>query len=288
MNGFSQILVPVDYSAPSSAALRLAADIARAFEGRLIALHLIPIEIYAFADYPLVAPETVRIDEERARLETHVRAILGDGAPAFEVEVGWGSPFLQIVDCAIDRRADLIVIGTHGRTGLKHALLGSVAEKTVRLAPCPVLTVRDGAALPARLPTVERAAGRRVAARGTVGELMGPEAIVVRSTETLDVASSRMLEAGVRHLPVVEGNRLVGMLSDRDLQPHGGYLAKTRVDAAMTPNPATVTPDVATAEAARRMLDRRVRALPVVDGERVIGIVTSTDILEDYILAARR
>jgi acetoin utilization protein AcuB len=56
----------------------------------------------------------------------------------------------------------------------------------------------------------------------------------------------------------------------------------------MTLNPATVSTDVATADAARRMLDRGVRALPVVDGERVIGIVTSTDILEDYILAARR
>jgi CBS domain-containing protein len=288
MGGFSQILVPIDYSASSSAALRLAAEIALAFKGRLIALHLVPIEIYAFADYPLVAPDGVRLEEERARLETHVRAILGDGAPAFEVQVGWGSPFIQIVDCAIERRADLIVIGTHGRTGLKHALLGSVAEKTVRLAPCPVLSVRDGAALTETLGTVERPAVRGTAAPSTVGQLVGREPIVVRSTDTLDVASARMLEAGVRHLPVVDDNRLVGMLSDRDIQPHGGYLAQTRVNAAMTLNPATVSTDVATADAARRMLDRGVRALPVVDGERVIGIVTSTDILEDYILAARR
>jgi CBS domain-containing protein/nucleotide-binding universal stress UspA family protein len=288
MSGFSQILVPIDYSAPSTAALRLAAEIAGAFQGRLIALHLLPMEVYALAEYPVVAPDGKRLEDERSRLETHVRAVLGDAAPAFEVQVGWGSPFLQIVDCAVERRADLIVIGTHGRTGLKHALLGSVAEKTVRLAPCPVLTVRASATHPGALRAVETPVPRRVAAAGTVGELMGREPIAVRSTDTLDLASKCMIDAGVRHLPVVDGSRLVGMLSDRDVQPHIGYLVQTRVNAAMTPNPTTVSPDVAIADAARQMLGRSVRALPVVDGERLVGIVTSTDILEDYILAASR
>ncbi len=288
MSGFTQILVPIDYSAPSTDALRLAATIARAFGGRLIALHLLPIEIYAFTEYPLVAPDGVRLEDERARLEKHVRTVLGDDAPAFEVDVGWGSPFLQIVERAAERGADLIVMGTHGRTGVKHAFLGSVAEKTVRLSPCPVLTVRDRATQPAALAHAERRPIRPSGAPGTVGELMVRDPVVVRSTDTLELASACMLDTEARHLPVVDDGRLVGMLSDRDIQPHIGYLTQTRVNAAMTPHPATVSPDVAVADAARQMLGRGVRALPVVDGERIVGIVTTSDILEDYIVAACR
>ena len=58
------------------------------------------------------------------------------------VEIAAGHPAEAIVRVAQERKADLIVMGTHGRTGLQHVLLGSVAEKVVRLAPCPVLTVR--------------------------------------------------------------------------------------------------------------------------------------------------
>ena len=61
----------------------------------------------------------------------------------WDVEVAVGHPADTIVRVAQERGADLIVMGTHGRTGLQHVLLGSVAEKVVRLAPCPVLTVRD-------------------------------------------------------------------------------------------------------------------------------------------------
>ncbi|HEY2388911.1 MAG TPA: universal stress protein [Candidatus Binatia bacterium] len=285
MSGFSRILVPIDYAAPSSDALRLAATIARAFGGRLLVLHLLPIEVYGYAEFPLVAPDDARLEEERTRLERHVRTVLGDHAPAFKVEIGWGSPFEQIVERAAERCADLIVMGTHGRTGVKHAFLGSVAERTVRLARCPVLTVRDSAVEPAAL-VAARGARSETPPPAMVGALMVRDPVVVQSTDTLDIANARMLEAEARHLPVVAGGRLVGILSDRDLQPHMNVLAHTRVDAVMTPNPATVSPDAALADAAREMLQRRVRALPVVDGERLVGIVTSSDILADYALAA--
>jgi CBS domain-containing protein/nucleotide-binding universal stress UspA family protein len=288
MSGFGQILVPIDYSEPSSAALELAAHIARAFKGRLLVLHLLPIEVYAVADYPVVTGDGVRVAEETQRLSQHVRDLLGPEAPAYEVEVTWGSPYLQIVDYAIERRADLIVIGTHGRTGIKHVLLGSVAEKTVRLAPCPVLTVRGPAEPVASgqegAPVTRQ---RHIAQPGEVGEMMRRNPLTIGAADTLERARIEMAKAGIRHLPVVAGERLVGMLSDRDLAAHAGHLERTKVDVAMTPEPTTVSSDVTAVAAARLMLERHVRALPVVDGERLVGILSASDILEDYIRAAR-
>lgn len=282
MSGINEILVPVDYSPPSVAALRLAGRIAEPMRAHLTVLHLLPIEVYAFADGPVVTPDDGRLEKERARLDSHVRTTLGTGSPAFDAVVGWGSPFLQIVDYAIERRADLIVLGTHGRTGVRHAVLGSVAEKTVRLAPCPVLTVHDGVAVERIFGTMPRGPSE-----AGVGSVMRRELIVVRPTDTLDLVSRRMADAGVRHLPVIEEGRLVGMVTDRDIQPFAGYLAHTRVNAVMTTNLTTVTRDVSIAAAARRMLEAGVRALPVVEGNRLVGIVTTTDVLEDYLQAAR-
>jgi len=284
MSGIKEILVPIDYAPPSVAALRLAGELAAAFRARLTVLHLVPIEVYAAGDFPIMAADDQRLDEERARLDAHVRGILGDRV-TFDTIVSWGSPFLQIVDYAIERHADLIVLGTHGRTGLRHAFLGSVAEKTVRLAPCPVLTAHDGAAL-ARILGVERRAPLP-AGQADVGSVMHREPVVVAPNDTLEVVRARLADADVRHLPVVESGRVVGMVTDRDIQPFLGHLAHTRVNAVMTPDPATVTADVSVPAAAQRMVAARVRALPVVEGERLVGIITTTDILEDYIQAAR-
>jgi CBS domain-containing protein/nucleotide-binding universal stress UspA family protein len=261
----------------------MAGEIARAFSARLLVLHLVPFEIYANGDYPLIAPDSVHLEAEQARLDAHVQAILGEHTPAIDVRASWGAPFLQIVDHAIECGADLIVIGTHGRTGLKHALLGSVAEKTVRLAPCAVLTVHEGVSIPSGS---ERATVHR-SIPGRVGRLMRQNPVVVCSTDTLETARIRMLEAECRHLPVVDGPRLVGIVADRDLQPYVGHLTHTRVNAVMSPDPTTVSVETPSAEAAQLMLDRHVRALPVLDGERLVGIVTTSDVLEEYVAAAR-
>jgi nucleotide-binding universal stress UspA family protein/CBS domain-containing protein len=281
MTAFRHILVPFDYSPPSNAALRMAGEIARAFSARLLVLHLVPIEIYGSVDSPLIAPHSISLETEQVRLESHVRATLGAPAPAFDVKASWGTPFLQIVDHAIECGADLIVMGTHGRTGLTRALLGSVAEKTVRLAPCPVLTVHEAANDPAVEGTTPDP--RRVP--GGLGHLMRQTPIVVCSTDTLETARTRMLEAECRHLPVVDGSCLVGIIADRDLQPYLGHLAHTRVNAVMSSDPTTVAIETSSSEAARTMLERRVRALPVVDGKRLVGMVTTSDILEDYVAA---
>lgn len=288
MRAFQTILVPVDYSAGSATALRSAATLARSVAGRLVVLYLLPIEVYGLGDYPIVAGDGARMSAERERLDAWVRATVGDPLPAYEVEVEWGSPYFDIVHVAAERRADLIVIGTHGRTGFRHLLLGSVAEKTVRLAPCPVLTVHaetDVEGLPAGAPKGPPTA--EPVHPGEVATRMRRAPLTIGSGEMLETARTRMAEAGIRHLPVVDGDALVGMLSDKDLGPYVGYLARTKVNTVMTAVPATITPDASIATAARLMLARRVRALPVTEGARLVGILTSTDILEEYIHAAR-
>jgi nucleotide-binding universal stress UspA family protein len=89
-----------------------------------------------------VQPTVVRDDDSEAAL-TQLQDLMASTRPgASQVEIAVGHPADTIVRVALERNADLIVMSTHGRTGLQHALLGSVAEKVVRLAPCAVMTVK--------------------------------------------------------------------------------------------------------------------------------------------------
>jgi nucleotide-binding universal stress UspA family protein len=145
---FNEILFPTDFSPASEAAGRLARAMALQARGRLHVLHVVP----PVTDPSLFAEHLTRLAKslgEGIRVET---ALLS----------GWAGR--NIVDYARDKRIDLIVLGTHGRTGLSHAILGSVAETVVRLAPCPVLTVpAAGAEAPAAgaIPAAAAAAGPR-------------------------------------------------------------------------------------------------------------------------------
>jgi acetoin utilization protein AcuB len=116
---------------------------------------------------------------------------------------------------------------------------------------------------------------------------MSASLVTIGPDDNLETARHRMAVASIRHLPVVGAGRLVGILSDIDLPAHSGRLADTPVHVAMTPDPITIAADAMIDAAARLMLARRVRALPVVDGERLVGILSATDILEDYIRAYR-
>jgi nucleotide-binding universal stress UspA family protein len=137
------ILHPTDFSKNSRVALDWALTWAQQFGARLIVLHVVP----EFAAVYQLAPEEVE------RLSTHMQQIAEaevrrlwqerGGAVDYELVVTIGAPAQEIVRVATERQVDLVVIGTHGRTGLAHALLGSVADQVVRLAPCPVLTVRS-------------------------------------------------------------------------------------------------------------------------------------------------
>jgi CBS domain-containing protein len=289
---FANILVPIDYEAPADAALRVAGRLARASKGRLLVAHTLPLPVYTMTEFPISPIDGQWIAEETTRLRQHVRAVLeADGeVPAFEVDVVVDTAVLRIIQLAAERRVDVIVMGTHGRRGLRHFLLGSVAEKVVRLAPCPVLTVHAGREPHlGALAAEAHAAGHPAQAGGPgeVGELMRRSPVTIAPGALLEEASALMARHRIRHLPVVEDGKLVGMLSSTDLGPHVGQLGRTKVNAAMTSNPVCVGTGVDAGTAARLMLERQLRALPVVDGEKVVGVLSATDIVEEYARAAR-
>jgi CBS domain-containing protein len=113
----------------------------------------------------------------------------------------------------------------------------------------------------------------------SVGDLMHRDPVTITPLDTLSNAQALMQHADVRQLPVVDNGALVGMLSDRDLHAHSGYLERTKVDAAMTERLLTVGPTDAAADAARLLLDQKINALPVVDAGRLVGIVSRSDLL---------
>ena len=140
---FRRILVPVDFSETSERALDVACDLARAVDGRVELLHVCPVDprVYPFG---WIVTEGVERDiqaaAEKALEEWRQRAADRGVDTTATVLLGIASETISSV--AHDHEADLIVMGTRGRTGLEHVVLGSVAERTLRLAPCPVLTVR--------------------------------------------------------------------------------------------------------------------------------------------------
>ena len=143
---FRRVLVPYDFSAPARRALRTAAGLAARTRGRLTVLHVLapyPVTGLTPAEgLPYIAPEDLAVPA-RERLENDVRKTLGRRATAVRCRVVVGDPAQEIV--VASRAADSIVMATEGRTGLEHLLIGSVAEKVVRHAPRPVLTIRAGA-----------------------------------------------------------------------------------------------------------------------------------------------
>lgn len=161
----THVLVPTDFSAVAEHALHYAIEEATVHGAQMTLRHVMPSHTHTQVYYVSGAPG-VRMDMDLAlggplpgprppipttvRYDPHeaVRTRLHDLIPpalaeACDVAVAQGDPAEAIVRMVLVHHADLIVMGTHGRTGLQHALLGSVAEKVVRLAPCPVLTVKD-------------------------------------------------------------------------------------------------------------------------------------------------
>jgi nucleotide-binding universal stress UspA family protein len=144
MTRFRSVLVPTDFSDCSEAALRVALDLAAALGAKLRLLHVYPAPSLLFDPYGIQPAEPVLLEAPKAareRLEREIEAASARGVET-DGEVREGAPAPQILEEAREWKPDLIVMGTHGHTGLEHVLLGSVAERIVRLAPCPVLTVR--------------------------------------------------------------------------------------------------------------------------------------------------
>ncbi|PYR46782.1 MAG: universal stress protein [Acidobacteria bacterium] len=143
MIALKYILVPTDFSETSDVAVRYGVALARAFKAKLDLLHVIHEGFAAELAVPTLPlglldgmqndarDRLAKILTEHEQKELRSESVLRQGAPD-----------LQIVGFARERDVDLIVMGTHGRSGVAHILMGGVAEKVVRKAPCPVLTVR--------------------------------------------------------------------------------------------------------------------------------------------------
>ncbi len=139
------LLVPVDFSACSDKAVEYARAFAEQFGAELMLLHVVEPVVYP----ETYAPTTDGGDElnrhllssAENRLTRQSESLRGSGLNVRTL-ARVGRPFVEISELAREAGVDLIILGTHGYTGLKHVLLGSTAERVVRHAPCPVLTVR--------------------------------------------------------------------------------------------------------------------------------------------------
>jgi nucleotide-binding universal stress UspA family protein len=139
------VLVPIDFSPYAGQALDYAIALAQKLQARITLLHVIQPQLIVGADIG-AWPSPSFIEE----LETAImgdmegyRARVTDAGLEGEIVVVHGVPFQEILNTAKARQVDLIIMGTHGRTGLPHILLGSVAERVARMAPCPVLVARQ-------------------------------------------------------------------------------------------------------------------------------------------------
>jgi glycine betaine transporter len=145
MRQYKRILCPVDFSSYSKAALEEAASLAKAMGSELCLVHAYQNPAYVLPMSGYVGPTADMIGKIRQQLAEELEGLAagprGQGIKT-ETLVVEGVPFQCIVDHANEWKANLIVMGTHGRTGLSHALTGSVAERVVRHSHCPVLITR--------------------------------------------------------------------------------------------------------------------------------------------------
>ena len=145
------IVVPIDFSPSADDAKEWAIDLARRYGASLIVAHVVPPVAWPSSpDGMMLTPADLAAttrSELNASLAKTCAAIEAAGVPAWPVLVD-GNPAAEIAALARRSEAHLVVMGTHGRTGVSHAFLGSVAEKVLRTAPCPVLTVRMRKAAP--------------------------------------------------------------------------------------------------------------------------------------------
>jgi nucleotide-binding universal stress UspA family protein len=140
------ILVPTDFSQASELAVHAAAIVARQNGARVTLLHVLGLPMLYDEDLEQARPEARELEAAvHDHLDRVVEKLLGDLPDVKTALLRDRSPAEAICQWALEQDVDLIVVATHGRTGLTHFLIGSVAERVVRHAPCPVLTMRSRA-----------------------------------------------------------------------------------------------------------------------------------------------
>lgn len=261
-----KILVAVDGSPSSEAALR--AGVTGTTEKTV--LQVLP------GAPPQVDPSHVwdeaagRQAEEEARLRAWAAGILPVPEEVVFL-VTWGETTEQILATAAARGVERILIGARGMTRSAGQGLGAVATDLLRRSPLPVWVIHEGGT-PTEIPPAPSAGD-------TVQVLLQRTPVTISQDDSLATALARMETEKVHQLPVLQEGRLIGILTRRDLLAHLGYLEQTHIDAVMTRSPVTIRSGTTIVEAGRILIERGFNALPVLDGEQLVGVVTRTDLL---------
>jgi nucleotide-binding universal stress UspA family protein len=142
----SKVLVPIDFSDYSKNALKYAVNFVKQFHAQLFLIYVVEPVIYP-PDFSMgqIAIPSVDLDMDKRAIDELNKLAELEIPKEIKVKtiVKTGKPFIEIIETAKEADIDLIIIATHGHTGMEHILFGSTAEKVVRKAPCPVLTLRD-------------------------------------------------------------------------------------------------------------------------------------------------
>lgn len=143
MKKFTKILAPTDLSELSCLGVRYALELAREQSAQIIVLNVVPVGEDWFSTHKEVGPVRDLMTNERAALDKFMQEKFADliGAGQIDRKIEFGTPHSNIVELAEREGVDLIVMSTHGRTGLDHMLMGSVTEKVVARASCPVMSI---------------------------------------------------------------------------------------------------------------------------------------------------
>jgi nucleotide-binding universal stress UspA family protein/predicted transcriptional regulator len=286
-----RVLVPLDGSALAERALDLAAAITPPDATRVLVRVVAPIEhampgVSAVGTYVDVAA-TERATADADLYLDSVRQRLAAGGYAVQTAVRHGQPAAEIVAAAREAEASLIVLSTHGRSGARRWLLGSVADAVVRGGETPVLLVSA------------RALVARAQAPFAVRDVMTRDPAVLRADEPLVSGLRKLLRHHVSGAPVVDGaGKLVGVLSEHDLlawdeglldvlagnpgmapEDYRRRVATTRVSDVMSRSPVTIDQDAPLDAAMRTLVRHAMRRLPVLDDGRLVGILTRADVL---------
>ncbi len=142
----NKILVPIDFSDYSKNALKYAVNFAKLFNAEILLIYVVEPVIYPpdFSMGQIAIPTVTTEFDDRAKEE--LNKLAKNEIPQqlkVSIIIRTGKPFVEIIDTASEADVDLIIIATHGHSGVEHILFGSTAEKVVRKAPCPVLTLRE-------------------------------------------------------------------------------------------------------------------------------------------------
>jgi nucleotide-binding universal stress UspA family protein len=142
MKTFKHILVATDFEPSSAEALDVAISVARAFDAKLTLLHVWELPIYPYMEFMLNSEVITDMEDRAVKRLGEAIAKVREELPSADSLLKTGVPAAGIVEAINDLKPDLVVLGTHGRRGFSHLMLGSVAERVTRLSPTPVLTVR--------------------------------------------------------------------------------------------------------------------------------------------------